>query len=54
MQPIVIISNKCGMYELRHELPYENLKTSYDYSLVLSRAPNINILSKLAKDPWKI
>ena len=55
---IVIISNKLGTYELPHELPndlrlrkyQEDLKTSYNYSLVLSPAPKIKILSILAKN----
>ena len=58
---IVIISNKHGIYELPHELPNdlrlrtlgnqeEDLKTSQNYSLVLSLAPKIKILSILAKN----
>ena len=58
----VIISNKQGIYHLPYQLPSdltlrilgkleipENLKTSYNYSLVLSVSSKIKVLSILTK-----
>ena len=45
---IVIISNKHGIYELPHELP-NDLRLYKNYSLVLSFAPKMKILSIVAK-----
>ena len=61
---IKVISNKQGIYKLPHELLnnlrlqeiwkyQEDLKT-YNYSLVLSLASKIWILSILVKNFWKI
>ena len=67
VKPSAIISNKHGIYELPHELSkdlrlrilgnseyQENLKTSFNYSLVPSLTPKMKILSILAKNCGKI
>ena len=59
----VILRNKHGIYELRHELPndlrlikeyQENLKISKIYSLVPSLRPKMKVLPILAKNSLKI
>ena len=65
VKQIMIISNKHGIYEFPHELPndlrsseirkcQEGLKSSYNYSLVPSLLPKMEILSIVAKTIQKL